>query len=116
VPGLLACGKRDVDDPRNSFISEWLRLVLEIKPKTICMENVPGIASMVTPDGVPVLDRIARVLEDGSFTTVDAFSRAIKQQAGQAVGIMRRNPVVKPAKATRAADPDRIDLFDGGAA
>jgi DNA (cytosine-5)-methyltransferase 1 len=114
--GFSLAGKRDVNDPRNSLIWEWLRLVLEIQPKTICMENVPGIASMVTPDGVPVLDQIARVLEDGSFTTVDAFSRAIRQQARQAVGIMRCKPVVKPAKAARGADPDQIDLFDGGVA
>jgi hypothetical protein len=62
-----------------------------------------------------VLDQIARVPADGSFTTVDAFSRAIKQQAGQAVGIMRRKPVVRPGKAPRVADPDQIDLFDGRA-
>jgi DNA (cytosine-5)-methyltransferase 1 len=114
--GFSFAGKRAVNDPRNSLIWEWLCLVLEIQPKTICMENVPGIASMVTPDGVPVLDQIARVLEDGSFTTVDAFNRVIRQQNGQAVGIMRRKPVVKPAKAARAADPDQIDLFEGGAA
>jgi DNA (cytosine-5)-methyltransferase 1 len=114
--GFSIAGKRDAHDPRNSLIWEWLRLVLEIQPKTICMENVPGIASMVTPDGVPVLDQIARVLEDGSFTTVDAFNRAIRQQAGQAAGIMRRKPVVKPTKAGRAADTDQIDLFEGGAA
>jgi DNA (cytosine-5)-methyltransferase 1 len=80
------------------------------------MENVPGIASMVTPDGVPVLDQIARILEDGLFTTVDAFNRIIRQQTGQTVGIMRRKPVVKRAKAARATAPDQIDLFDGDAA
>jgi len=114
--GFSIAGKRDIHDPRNSLIWEWLRLVLEIEPKTICMENVPGIASMVTPDGMPVLAQIARVLEDGSFTTVDAFNRAIRQQAGQTVGIMRNKPVVKAAKAAPAADPDQIDLFEGGAA
>jgi DNA (cytosine-5)-methyltransferase 1 len=38
-------GKRDVDDPRNSLIFHFQRLVLELKPKFFVMENVPGIAS-----------------------------------------------------------------------
>jgi DNA (cytosine-5)-methyltransferase 1 len=114
--GFSSAGKRDVNDPRNSLIWEWLRLVLEIRPKSIVMENVPGIASMVTPDGVPVLDQIARVLEDGSFTTVDAFNRIIRQQTGNAIGVMRREPMVKPTKGPVRANPssDQIDLFDGG--
>ena len=36
-------GKRDVDDPRNSLIFHFQRLVLELKPKFFVMENVPGI-------------------------------------------------------------------------
>jgi DNA (cytosine-5)-methyltransferase 1 len=108
--------KRSAGDPRNNLIWEWLRLVLEIQPKTVIMENVPGIADMVTPDGVPVLDQIACILEDGSFTTVDAFNRIIRQQAGNAVGVLRRKPAAKPAKTAPAANPDQFDLFEGGEA
>jgi site-specific DNA-cytosine methylase len=103
--------KRSADDPRNSLVWEWLRLVTEVRPKTILMENVPGMTSMTTPDGVPVLDQIARVLEDGSFTTVDAFRRTLQQQAGHTIGIMRHRPM---AKAASAVAPDQIDLFDRG--
>jgi len=43
--GFSMMGKRDVDDPRNSLIFHFQRLVLELKPKFFVMENVPGIAS-----------------------------------------------------------------------
>ncbi len=41
--GFSMMGKRDVDDPRNSLIFHFQRLVLELKPKFFVMENVPGI-------------------------------------------------------------------------
>lgn len=43
--GFSMMGKRDVDDPRNSLIFHFQRLVLELKPKFFVMENVPGITS-----------------------------------------------------------------------
>lgn len=43
--GFSMMGKRDVDDPRNSLIFHFQRLVLDLKPKFFVMENVPGIAS-----------------------------------------------------------------------
>ncbi|MFM9265618.1 DNA cytosine methyltransferase [Tychonema sp. BBK16] len=41
--GFSLMGKRDIDDPRNSLIFHFQRLVLELKPKFFVMENVPGI-------------------------------------------------------------------------
>lgn len=38
-------GKRNVDDPRNDLLFEFLRIVTELMPKSIMMENVPGLAS-----------------------------------------------------------------------
>lgn len=37
-------GKRDVKDPRNELVFEFLRFIKELEPKTIMMENVPGLA------------------------------------------------------------------------
>jgi len=36
-------GARSVCDPRNELIDEFTRFVLEIKPRTVMMENVPGL-------------------------------------------------------------------------
>jgi DNA (cytosine-5)-methyltransferase 1 len=70
-------------------VFEFARMILEIHPKTMMFENVPGIIDMVTPDGVPVLDAFGRILEDGSFMTIDALKRTVEAQTG-AVGILRR--------------------------
>ena len=43
--GFSMMGKREIDDPRNSLIFHFQRLVLELKPKFFVMENVPGITA-----------------------------------------------------------------------
>lgn len=80
--GFSTMGKRQVMDPRNSLVFEFARLVLELQPKTIMFENVPGILTMVTPEGVPVLDAFCRVLEDGGFGTYDALKRSLLASSG----------------------------------
>jgi DNA (cytosine-5)-methyltransferase 1 len=42
--GFSLIGKRVVDDPRNSLVFHFLRVVLELKPKFFVMENVRGLA------------------------------------------------------------------------
>ena len=43
--GFSHMGLRDKRDPRNLLVSHFVRLVLEIRPKSFVMENVPGILS-----------------------------------------------------------------------
>lgn len=75
--GFSSSGKRDVMDPRNSLVFDWARLVVEIQPKTCVMENVPGIVSMVTPEGLPIIDSLCRILEDGGMGTFNALKRSL---------------------------------------
>lgn len=42
--GFSQMGKRQLDDPRNQLVFEYLRIISEIKPKYFIFENVPGIA------------------------------------------------------------------------
>lgn len=41
--GFSLIGKRILDDPRNSLVFHFLRLVLELNPKMFVMENVSGM-------------------------------------------------------------------------
>src|SRR5258705_7076865 len=41
--GYSTNGKRNPDDPRNRLFYQYLRLVREIRPKMVLLENVPGI-------------------------------------------------------------------------
>jgi DNA (cytosine-5)-methyltransferase 1 len=43
--GFSHMGKRQLDDPRNALVFEYVRLIKEIKPKYFIFENVPGIAT-----------------------------------------------------------------------
>src|SRR5262249_37681815 len=75
--GFSSAGKRDVMDPRNSLVFEFARLVCEIQPKMMAMENVPGIVSMVTPEGIPVIDAFCRILEDGHIGAFKALKQSL---------------------------------------
>ncbi len=41
--GFSIIGKRVLDDPRNSLLSHFCRLVLALRPKFFVLENVPGL-------------------------------------------------------------------------
>jgi DNA (cytosine-5)-methyltransferase 1 len=83
--GFSMAGKRNVMDPRNSLVFEFTRLVLEMKPKFMVMENVVGIMSMVTAEGIPVIDAMARTLCDGGFGAYDALRRSLGAMPGAKV-------------------------------
>lgn len=80
--GFSRAGKRRVDDPRNELVFEFMRVVIEIKPQTWCMENVPGMLDMVTRDGIPVIDAIALMAEKGGMGTFEALRRSLAETAG----------------------------------
>jgi DNA (cytosine-5)-methyltransferase 1 len=44
--GFSVAGKRNPDDPRNRLFREFIRVVSEIQPWYVVMENVPGILTM----------------------------------------------------------------------
>lgn len=84
--GYSISGRRNVMDPRNSLVFEFGRVVLEMMPKTICMENVPGIMTMVTPEGIPVVDAFCLMLEQGDFGSFESLKKVlISTGAGAAI-------------------------------
>lgn len=48
--GFSSAGKRNAEDPRNLLFKEYLRVVSEIKPKYVVMENVEGFNSTKLAD------------------------------------------------------------------
>lgn len=43
--GFSLIGHRVLEDPRNSLVFEFVRIVEKLQPRTLVMENVPGMAS-----------------------------------------------------------------------
>lgn len=99
--GFSTSGKRNVMDPRNSLVFEFARMVLEIRPKTMCMENVPGILNMVTPEGIPVVDALCRILEDGDFGTMNALKKSLLASAGVGAAVRTKKRDKRPKTQTK---------------
>ncbi len=61
--GFSMAGRRDSKDPRNSLFMEFVRIVDGLKPKFFVIENVPGILTMKTGNGILVKDIILEEFE-----------------------------------------------------
>lgn len=113
--GFSRSGRRDVMDPRNSLVFEFARIIRETRPKTFVMENVVGIVDMVTPEGIPVIDALARQLSDADYGDFNMLRKGLLAQAGAGVG----TPYQPAGKKKRAAKPgkqqDQLDLLGGDA-
>jgi len=103
--GYSMAGHRDVMDPRNSLVFEFARLVLEISPHTFVMENVPAMAGMLTPDGVPVIDALCRVLSDGGFSEYDALKASLASHPDARAAMRRDRPKPRRSRKGAAAAP-----------
>jgi DNA (cytosine-5)-methyltransferase 1 len=69
-------------DERNQLVFEFARLVCEIQPQTMVMENVPNIVNMVTPEGVSVVDALSLIFERGGMGEYNALRRSLLANAG----------------------------------
>lgn len=103
--GFSTAGKREVMDPRNSLVFEFARLVLEMRPKAMVMENVPGIVSMKTVEGVPVVDALCRILSDGGFGGYEALRQSLLG-APEARAAMAGTKTVKDMREPKGDDED----------
>lgn len=115
--GYSNAGKRQIADPRNNLVFEYARLICELAPKSFVMENVPGIVTMETPEGVNVVDQFLRILEDGNYMAYEAGKKALgirEKLTGKRPRITMRPPKSKksPKKTPAPPPPGRQgDLF-----
>lgn len=98
--GFSHIGKRQIDDPRNSLVFEYLRIIREIKPKYFIFENVPGIS---TGNHRQFLTELIAELESVGYTVelpikiLDASEFGAPQKRKRLILIGSRADVV-PAK------------------
>lgn len=100
---------RGKDDERNLLVFEFARLVLEIRPRALSMENVPGILSTTTPEGIPVLDALCSILEDGDYGAYDALRKSILATAGVGTAVRGGKRPKQTARA-KTNGHDDVDL------
>jgi DNA (cytosine-5)-methyltransferase 1 len=68
--GFSVIGPRNREDPRNALVSQFARLVVELRPRWFVMENVPGL---VSPGYRPVLDAFCETLRDAGFRVAEPW-------------------------------------------
>lgn len=102
--GFSYIGTRDIADPRNNLVYEFARLCVEMRPRTLVMENVPGIVSMKTPQGGSVIDEFCRILERGDFGEFETLRQAMTGETRRAA---RRSPKKKGDKKLKTSKANR---------
>ncbi len=97
--GFSHMGKRQLDDPRNKLVFEYVRIVLEIQPKYFIFENVPGI---ITGNHKHFLTELITIFEENNYSLVkpvqvlDASVYGAPQKRKRLILIGYRNDVPKP--------------------
>lgn len=66
--GISMIGRRAIDDPRNALLKEFIRVVLELKPRYFLMENVAGL---MVGGHRQLVDEVVEMVEaDGEYRVV----------------------------------------------
>jgi DNA (cytosine-5)-methyltransferase 1 len=87
----LARGTRFVDDPRNSLYKHFVRVVSEIRPKWIVMENVEGILSIGSGSILQqILEDFAEVGYELEFRVVNMAAYGVPQSRRRAIFVGHR--------------------------
>ncbi|MCK4224960.1 MAG: DNA cytosine methyltransferase [candidate division Zixibacteria bacterium] len=92
-------------DPRNDLVLEMARLVEEIAPKIVMMENVAGMATR----GKPVLDEFVETLQGLGYVV----NHEVLQLADYGVPQSRRRLVLLAGKGFHIPMPKRIHCYNG---
>lgn len=109
--GYSIAGKRQTMDPRNSLVFDFMRIVCEVAPKAFVMENVPGMLSMKTPEGVPVIDALSQIAADGGFSTHDAMKRLLTDMHAETpLASFGVRPQEKDRKSLRANGDEDVEV------
>lgn len=94
------------DDPRNELIFEFIRLVKEIRPSTIMMENVPGLAKGA---GSHLFEMAMQDLQTQgyhlSYDVVDVADYGVPQRRRRLVVLGSRSTSIEIPKATHSRAP-----------
>ena len=101
--GFSRAGRRDVNDPRNMLFGEYVRVISEVQPKYIVLENVEGFMDMqfmgyvgITgihyPDGSVTPDILRNELREIGYQTLEprvlnAAAYGVPQRRNRAIFI-----------------------------
>ena len=91
-------------DPRNELIFEFVRLVREIKPRTIMMENVPGLAKKGAALFEPAMNDLRTLGYRLSIDVLDTADYGVPQRRQRLVVIGNLGAALDIPKVTHSRD------------
>ena len=71
--GFSNLGKRDASDEKNQLVFEYVRIINELEPSFILMENVPGMSTGV---GKEIFKKVVKKLEESYHVEYDTLNAA----------------------------------------
>jgi DNA (cytosine-5)-methyltransferase 1 len=92
--GISMIGRRAIDDPRNSLLKEFVRLVLELRPRYFLMENVAGL--MVGGHRQLIQEVVDMVVSTGQYRVVSPIQ--VLQAADYGAPQSRRRVILLGAR------------------
>ncbi len=110
--GFSVAGKRDPNDPRNLLFRQFVRIVSEVRPWYVVMENVPGILTM---QGGKVKEAIIEAFAEigypnMSVAVLEAAQFKIPQIRTRAIFIANRFGMVNPFPAPQLEPKDYLPI------
>ena len=120
--GFSRAGRRDKTDPRNMLFGEYVRVINEIRPKYIVLENVEGFVDMqfigyrgITgieyPDGSVTPDILTNELSEIGYRSLEpqilnAADYAVPQRRNRIIFIGYREGLTPPQYPTPTVKPE----------
>jgi len=120
--GISMIGRRAIDDPRNALLKEFIRVVLELKPRYFLMENVAGlmvgghrqlvdeVVEMVEAGGDYRVLTPIRVLQAADYGTPQSRKRVFVLGARRDVELPVYPSAAFAARAINGAPPKKSTL------
>lgn len=120
--GFSRAGRRDKADPRNMLFGEYVRVISEIRPKYVVLENVEGFVDMqflgyvgITgikyPDGSVTPDILRSELNEIGYQTLEprilnAADYGVPQRRNRIIFMGYREDMIPPEYPVPIVDPD----------
>ena len=120
--GFSRAGRRDKSDPRNMLFGEYVRVINEVRPKYIVLENVEGFMDMqfmgyegingrIYPDGSVTPEILKNELKEIGYNTLEpkilnAADYGVPQRRNRAIFIGYREGLKRPEYPAPTFQPD----------
>jgi len=109
--GFSVIGSRQADDPRNSLVTEFARVVAELQPRWFVMENVPGF---VAPKYRPIRDEFYAALRTAGYEVAEpwilnARDHGVPQERKRVFVVGAREGQSLPSEPQANATPPTVD-------